>query len=67
MKIIHVPEQRDNIMNIMGKEFIRKMVEIQGLFAKFMDSPYYSKSELCRGVVMVSFSKYLPWQTMHYL
>jgi len=25
-----------------------------------MDSPYYSKSELCGGVVTISFSKYLP-------
>jgi hypothetical protein len=38
-----------------------------GLFAKFIDSPYYSESELCGGVVMVSFSKYLPWQAMHFL
>jgi hypothetical protein len=29
---------------------------IQGPFAKFMDSPYYSKSELHGSVVMVSFS-----------
>jgi hypothetical protein len=33
----------------------------------FMDSPYYSDSELCGGVVTVSFSKYLPWQAMHFL
>jgi hypothetical protein len=32
-----------------------------------MDSPYYSKSELPGGVVMVSFSKYLPWQAMRFL
>jgi hypothetical protein len=32
-----------------------------------MDSPYYSESELCGGVVMVSFSKYLPWQAIHFL
>jgi hypothetical protein len=37
------------------------------LFAKFMDLPYYSKSELCGGAVMISFSKYLPWQVMHFL
>jgi hypothetical protein len=30
-----------------------------------VDSPYYSKSELCGGAVTVSFSKYLPWQAMH--
>jgi hypothetical protein len=40
---------------------------VWGPFAKFMDSPYYSKSELCGGVVVVSFSKYLPWQVMHFL
>jgi hypothetical protein len=32
-----------------------------------VDSPYYSELELCGGVVMVSFSKYLPWQVMHFL
>jgi hypothetical protein len=40
---------------------------IRGSFEKFVDSPYYSKSELCGGVVTVSFSKYLPWQAMHFL
>jgi hypothetical protein len=30
-----------------------------------MDSHYYSESELCGGAVTVSFSKYLPWQTMN--
>jgi hypothetical protein len=33
---------------------------IPGLFEKFVDSPYYSESELCGGVVTVSFSKYNP-------
>jgi len=33
----------------------------------FVDSPYYSKSELCRSEVTVSFSKYLPWQAMYFL
>jgi hypothetical protein len=28
---------------------------------------YYSESELCGGAVTVSFSKYLPWQAMHFL
>jgi hypothetical protein len=32
-----------------------------------MDSPYYSELEFCGGVVMVSFSKYLHWQVMHFL
>jgi hypothetical protein len=36
-------------------------VVIQGPFEKFVDSPYYSESELCGGAVTVSFSKYLPW------
>jgi hypothetical protein len=36
-------------------------------FAKFVDSPYYSESEICGHVVAVSFSKYLPWQAMHFL
>jgi hypothetical protein len=39
--------------------------DIPGPFAKFVDSPYYSKSELCGGEVTVSFWKYLPWQAMH--
>jgi hypothetical protein len=32
-----------------------------------MDTPYYSESELRGGTVTVSFSKYLPWQAMHFL
>jgi hypothetical protein len=32
-----------------------------------VDSPYYSESELFAGAVTVSFSKYLPWQAMHFL
>jgi hypothetical protein len=40
---------------------------IRGPLEKFVDSPYYSESELCRGAVTVSFSKYLPWQAMHFL
>jgi hypothetical protein len=40
---------------------------IQGPFAKFVDSLYYSESELCGDEVMVSFSKYLTWQVMHFL
>jgi hypothetical protein len=35
--------------------------------AKFVDSPYYSESELRGGAVTVSFSKYLPLQGMHFL
>jgi hypothetical protein len=40
---------------------------IRGPFAKFMDSPYYFELELCGGAVTVFFSKYLPWQAMHFL
>jgi hypothetical protein len=40
---------------------------IRGPFEKFVDSPYYSESELCGGAVTVSFSKYLLWQAMHFL
>jgi hypothetical protein len=36
-------------------------------FEKFVDSPYYSESELCEGAVTVSFTKHLPWQAMHFL
>jgi hypothetical protein len=40
---------------------------IRGPFAKFVDSPYYSESELCGGAVTVSFSKYVSWQAMHFI
>jgi hypothetical protein len=40
---------------------------IRGPFVKFVNSPYYSDSELCGRAVTVSFSKYLPWQAMHFL
>jgi hypothetical protein len=36
-------------------------------FEKFVDSTYYSESEICGGAVTVTFSKYLPWQAMHVL
>jgi hypothetical protein len=36
-------------------------------FEKFVDSPYYSESELSGGAVTISFSKYLLWQAMHVL
>jgi hypothetical protein len=42
-------------------------LHVRSQFAKFVDSPYYSDSELCGGAVTVSFSKYLPWQAMHFL
>jgi hypothetical protein len=37
----------------------------RGSFAKSVDSRY-SEWELCGGAVTVSFSKYLPWQAMHF-
>jgi hypothetical protein len=40
---------------------------IRGPFKEFVNSPYYSESELGGGAVTVSFSKYLPWQAMHFL
>jgi hypothetical protein len=43
------------------------MAEQREPFEKLLESPYYSESELCGGAVTVSFSKYLPWQTMHFL
>jgi hypothetical protein len=40
---------------------------IWGPFEKFVDSPYFSESELYGRAVTVSFSKHLPWQAMHLL
>jgi hypothetical protein len=40
---------------------------VRGPFEKFVDSPYYSESELCGGAVTVSFSNYFPWRAMHFL
>jgi hypothetical protein len=40
---------------------------VQGPFEKFVDSTYYTESGICGGAVTVSFSKYLPWQAMHFL
>jgi len=45
----------------------RHSCDIRGPLAKFVDSPYYSKSELCGGAVTVSFSKYISWQAMYFL
>jgi hypothetical protein len=42
------------------------MMIIWGPFEKYVDSPYFSESELPGGAVTVSFSKYLPWQAMHF-
>jgi hypothetical protein len=43
------------------------LMKVRGPFEKSVDFPYYSESELCGGAVTVSFSKYLPWQAMHFL
>jgi hypothetical protein len=40
----------------------KKFSKIRGPFAKFVDSPNYTESELCGDAVTVSFSKCLPWQ-----
>jgi hypothetical protein len=59
---------RNFITNCATLGFSRRIVfDIRGLFAKFLDSSYYSKSELCGGAAMVSFLKYLPWQVMCFL
>jgi hypothetical protein len=47
--------------------YIKYSAHLRGPFAKFVDLPYYSESELCGGSVTVSFSKYLHWQEMHFL
>jgi hypothetical protein len=36
-------------------------MDVRGPFEKYVDSLYYSESELGGGAVTVSFSKYLPW------
>jgi hypothetical protein len=41
--------------------------KLGGPIEKFVDLLYYSESKLCGGAVTVSFSKYLPWQAMHFL
>jgi hypothetical protein len=49
-----------NTSAVLTVQQLVESLDIQGPFAKFVDSPYYSELELCGGVVMVSFSKYLP-------
>jgi hypothetical protein len=55
------------------KSFLREIIwnlffsNLRGPFAKFVDSPCYSESELWGCAVTVSFSTYLPWQAMHFL
>jgi hypothetical protein len=43
------------------------IIYIRGPFEKFVDSPYYSESEICGGAVTVYFTKHFPWQEMHFL
>jgi hypothetical protein len=55
------------MMNISARTLGHLWANIRGLFKKFLDSYYYSYSELRGGAVTVSFSKHLPWQAMHFL
>jgi hypothetical protein len=43
------------------------MTNIRGLFEKLVNSPYYSELELYGGAMTVSFSKYRPWQAIHFI
>jgi hypothetical protein len=51
----------------MVRYFVSMFLIIRGPFEKFVDSTYYSETELCGGAMTVSFSKYLPWQVIHFL
>jgi hypothetical protein len=57
-----------SILNIL-KNYLWQLLSVWRLFEKFVDSPYYSDLELYGGAVMAFFffSKYLPWQPMHFL
>jgi hypothetical protein len=44
-----------------------RTLHMRGPFAKFVNLPYCSESELYGGAVTVSFSKYLHWQAIHFL
>jgi hypothetical protein len=46
---------------------LEQAIMYEGRFSKFVDSPYYSESELCGGAVTVCFPKHLPWKAMHFL
>jgi hypothetical protein len=50
-----------------GTGTAKLLTHIRGSFVKFVDSPYYSESELCGGAVTVSFFEVLPWQAMQFL
>jgi hypothetical protein len=61
---LNVPKSFPNIIH--SWKSVRAKI-IRGPFEKFVDSTYYSDSELCGGAVTVSFSKYLPWQAIRFL
>jgi hypothetical protein len=46
---------------------VHLLSKVREPFENFVDSPYYSESELCGRAMTASFSKYLPWQAMHFL
>jgi hypothetical protein len=50
-----------------GRTPVSKRFDLRGPFAKFVDSPYYSESELHGSAVTVSLSKYIPWKVLHFL
>jgi hypothetical protein len=54
-------------IQILKQEISSRFQDIRGPFENFVESPYYSESELCGGAVTVSFSKYLPWQEIYFL
>jgi hypothetical protein len=73
---IYIPVDQKNVTEIACKLYWNNEITyllwqsydcIWGSFEKFVDSHYFSELELCGGAVTVSFSKYLPWQAMHFL
>jgi hypothetical protein len=50
-----------NVFTRNDRHYTEFLLFIRGPFEKFVDSPYYSESELCGGAVTF-FLKYLPWQ-----
>jgi hypothetical protein len=53
--------------SVCGLCFPAVLIFLRGPFENFVDSPYYSDSKLCKCAVKISFSKYLPWQAIHFL
>jgi hypothetical protein len=61
-------EGEDNyVRRVNHRPLFKCLTFVRGPYEKFVNSPYYSELELCGEAVTVSFSKYLPWQTMHFL